>query len=146
MPNDLTQALAKASEGSRELDARVEVAVRRFEAAASGLRKEHWAKWEPCNDGYVQDPHTRYQSRPVTTDLSAAVALCERVLPGWQWQIESNGAIPIASIGPINAVGSDGCVSESHCPTPLSPQRKGSPALALCLAVLRGRQWAFARK
>ncbi|WP_341020975.1 hypothetical protein [Brevundimonas diminuta] len=82
MTADLSALIARleaAEVGSRELDAHVEVAARAFEAAKTGLSREHWAKWVVSRDFWVEDEHTAYQPTPVTTSLDAALALAERL-------------------------------------------------------------------
>ena len=87
MTTPLITRLEEAAEGSRELDAHVEVAVRAILAERSGLAREHWANWTVSPDFYVEDPHTAYRPEPVTTSLDAALALAERVLPGWMFAV-----------------------------------------------------------
>lgn len=93
MSAELIERLETAEAGSRELDAMVEVAVRRVEAARTGLKREHWAKWRHSAPGLVGDGHTQYASAPVTTSLDAALALAERVLPGFHCHI---GDLPVS--------------------------------------------------
>lgn len=131
MTADLSALIARleaAEVGSRELDAHVEVAVRAFEAAETGLSREHWAKWIVSRDFWVEDEHTAYQPTPVTTSLDAALALAERVLPGWDWQI-TKGADEMALA----------CVQHSRRVS--GPEVCAStPALAICIAILRAKQ------
>ena len=61
---DLITRLSKLDAPDREVDAQIEVAVRRIEAARSGLAEEYWANWQASPDGTVYDPHTRYSSTP----------------------------------------------------------------------------------
>ncbi|ELT48109.1 hypothetical protein [Brucella intermedia] len=81
MTSDLITRLSKLDAPDRGMDAEIEVAVRRIEAARSGLAEEYWANWQASPDGTVYDPHTRYSSQPFTASVDAAIALAERVLP-----------------------------------------------------------------
>ena len=132
MTADLSALIARleaAEVGSRELDAHVEVAARAFEAAKTGLAREHWAVWRASSSGIVGDGATQYASAPVTTSLDAALALAERVLPGWGFFLRKD---------------KDGCncgllYPDAHFVTPgcgSSP----TPALALVIAILRAKQ------
>lgn len=82
MTADLYALIARmeaAEVGSRELDAHVEIAARAFEAAKTGLAREHWAIWRASSSGIVSDGATQYASAPVTTSLDAALALASRL-------------------------------------------------------------------
>lgn len=136
IPTELVERLEVADRGSRELDGLVEVAIRDVQAARSGLKREHWAKWRSNRDGHISDGHTFYDSAPVTTSIDAALALAERVLPGWQWTLggprekiaKSDDGRPFASLvraGP--EVANEGFVT--------SPGN--TPAVALCIAILK---------
>lgn len=109
------------------MDTHVEVAVRAFETAKTGLAREHWAVWRASSSGIVGDGATQYASTPVTTSLDAALALAERVLPGWPcWGVATDkpdriGAV-LASSDRDNGV-------MGHAPNP-----------ALCIAILRAKQ------
>lgn len=63
---DLITCLREAKEGSRELDDAV------YAALVDNTIPDGWRC--PAANG-------------ITTDLSAAVALCEWVLPGWSWKV-----------------------------------------------------------
>ncbi|MGX1587292.1 hypothetical protein [Brevundimonas diminuta] len=135
MTADLSALIARleaAEVGSRELDAHVEVAVRGFEAAKTGLSPEHWAVWRASSSGIVGDGATQYASAAVTTSLDAALALAERVLKGWAWEIrleESGASVQAAPVWWMEGLAApdEGGVS---C-------EAAAPALALCLAVLK---------
>ncbi len=58
-----------------------------------------------------------------TASLDAAVALLERVLPGWRWAVDSNGYADVRSYSSMKeAFGT-----------------AQTPAIALCIAVLKAR-------
>ncbi len=142
MTDDLSALIARleaAEVGSRELDAHVEVAARGFEAAKTGLAREHWAVWRASSSGIVGDGATRYASAPVTTSLDAALALAERVLEGWSWQVQQmvdeDERTFIASLAPrewayYEAADDQGGLSRAG----------NTPALALVIAILRAKQ------
>jgi hypothetical protein len=133
--DSLIERLSVAEVGSRELDAHVEVAVRRVEASRVLPNPATWAKWEPCRDGYVQDPHTRYASNPVTTSLDAALALAERVLPGWAWEIRTD--LAGASVQAAPSWWLEGLAAPDE--GGVSVDGKTS-ALAVCLGVLKAKE------
>ncbi|KAB2712836.1 hypothetical protein F9K88_07720 [Brucella intermedia] len=92
MTQPLITRLSKLDAPDRGMDAEIEVAVRRIEAARSGLAEEYWANWQASPDGTVYDPHTRYSSQPFTASVDAAIALAARVLPGWTWSLFPHSA------------------------------------------------------
>jgi len=124
MTSDLITRLSKLDAPDREVDAQIEVAVRRIEAARSGLAEEYWANWQASPDGTVYDPHTRYSSQPFTASVDAAIALAERVLPGWGWLTQNCGS-------PKAIVVKDDDIYETQAAT---------PAIALLIALLRAKE------
>ena len=78
--SDLLEKVRACEGADRELDSAIEVAIRWIEAARYGIKPEHRASWRASAGGYVEDPHTRYESARVTASLDAALALAERVL------------------------------------------------------------------
>lgn len=133
MTADLSAFIARleaAEAGSRELDAHVEVAVRAIEAAKTGLAREHWAKWIVSRDFWVEDEHTAYQPAPVTTSLDAALALAERVLPGWRVGLNSDHDRGPLWSAQVKRRGETWRPIGELAPT---------PALALCIATLRAK-------
>lgn len=134
---DLITRLSKLDAPDREVDALIEVAVRRIEAAQSGLAEEHWANWQASPDGTVYDPHTRYSSKPFTASVDAAIALAERVLPGWKWRVGRtelfpNGWAYVHKYDPSNCDRTD----EAAC----ADGKAANPATALCIALLRSKE------
>lgn len=65
----------------------------------------------------------------VTTSLDAALALAERVLPGWSWTVGTRDVPGCTAV--IDSNGGSPILGEAIAPT---------PALALCIAILRARQ------
>lgn len=121
MASDLLTRLREAKEGSRELDAEIHAAL--FPDDAVRLIGPHPLIGPRY---YVRDSS---HMPTYTTDLSAAVALCERALPGWN----ASGTM----IGqPVKVA-----VVE---PSPLRPMpivaKAATPALALCLAILTAKE------
>lgn len=75
----------------------------------------------------------------VTASLDAAVALVERVLPGWWWKMEANGGqskdlqFYTARVYTVEKIGGDADnLKERYAAAP-----QITPALALCLAAVR---------
>ena len=93
MSADLQSLLARveaASGPDRLLDAEIEVAARWIDAARAGLAPEHRARWRVLTGlrvGAVESQGTSYNAKPFTASVDAALALVERVLPGWQWDV-----------------------------------------------------------
>lgn len=89
----LTELLdrVKAATGpDRELDAAIEVSVRRVEAYRAGLSDEQRAKWRGGANGVVTDDFTTYYAYTFTASVDAALALTDRVLPGAEMHITLN--------------------------------------------------------
>ena len=128
---DLITRLSKLDAPDREVDAEIEVAVRRIEAARSGLAEEYWANWQASPDGTVYDPHTRYSSNPYTASVDAVIALAERVLPGKArkivWQ-EGKAIVVISQAARLHVVATT--IVQTH----------SSAAIAACIALLRAKE------
>ena len=123
MTADLSALIARleaAEAGSHELDKVV--------AVACGSTINVWA--ETAADGTFLG-----SVRPVTTSLDAAIALAERVLPGWAVEVSR-----------INA-GTSRCTANIWMPSQRGAQLgsgrvfvdASTPALALCIATLRAK-------
>ncbi|MGV3720618.1 MAG: hypothetical protein ACO1SX_06875 [Actinomycetota bacterium] len=121
---DLIDRLAKAEAGSRELD--------RLVGEATG---------QQLTDGFW-----RYAAR-CTTSLDAALALADRVLPGWTWLAlgpDKDGRCPTLCFARLASPDFD-CVTweaGDQWTTDVLAGRDATahaatPALALCIAVLR---------
>ena len=116
MPETITSLIEKlegAGVGSRELDREVWIACGQTEKWGGPVNHPGKGVWE--------GPH-------VSFSLDAALALAERVLPGWGWSAgQGHGEKAYARLDTL-----DGCdFEEAYAAT---------PALALCAAVLRARQ------
>lgn len=119
---DLISRLREAKEGSRELDAAIGRAL-----TGTSASEDHWydlhGKW------------TTDETVPAfTADLSAAVALKERVLPKWEWGIDAgwHGDEP-SIVAYVGKAVPDGVIGHDW-------QAQGpNPALALCIAILRAK-------
>ena len=107
----LIERLESAEQGSVKLDGMVWYHV--VEAAGLGGKHDMDGRW----------PH-------YTTDLSAAVALVERVLPGWDWRVSPCRAI-IDKDGVDPMYGGDGTSETEYS------GYSAAPALALCIALLK---------
>lgn len=77
------------------------------------------------------------------TSLDAALALVERVLPGWHWSLSSIDCIGPHGI-PEKAVAEMGPLNWSDDPRVPPPENiiagASTPALALCIALLRAHR------
>lgn len=105
VPGELVARLEAASVGSRDIDQLIDMAFP-TDGAPPGYR---WAL----------DLIPRY-----TTSLDAALALAERVLPGWHWGLSKTGA----------------CLLDDKEETEVRVNiAHKAPALALCIAILKAR-------
>lgn len=138
----LIERLESAEQGSRELDGAIRMAVwpGRYELidvppdcdgenagkiwAPKGLLKSGW-QFPPKGrmDLYSFVNHS-HPSEYYTTDLSAAVALVERALPGWNWSVESARRLCGANVWGFDSDRADAILAQT-------------PALALCTALLK---------
>lgn len=89
---ELLQRLETAAEGGRELDAAI------FKALGGPLPDEFMGvkvdlQWQPDGNATIAvgDMQVRYEPPTYTTSLDDALALVERVLPGWFWR---GGRVP----------------------------------------------------
>lgn len=129
MTADLSALVARleaAEVGSRELDEAISDAlcVRKTRHFIAGVPDELWL--------YEFDGHEPSSALRVTQSLDAALALAERVLEGWSWEIridESGASVQAAPVWWMEGLAApdEGGVS---C-------EAATPALALCLAVLK---------
>ena len=125
----LIERLEKAGEGSRELDAEIATAMgwTVHNARRNGLWVIPFGEYETC------DPDAMFRLGEFTTSLDAALALAERtglrpymadatIKGRWRWMLENP---PL--LGDLEA-------------EPWTNGVAATPALALCLAVLRATQ------
>ncbi|NYD82110.1 hypothetical protein HD884_002173 [Ochrobactrum intermedium] len=138
MTQPLITRLSKLDAPDRGMDAEIEVAVRRIEAARSGLAEEYWANWQASPDGTVYDPHTRYSSQPFTASVDAAIALAARVLPGWTF--EHIGQDYIRASGLDNDVMPMGWTVEISDGSQTIQGQAPTLPLAICIALLRAKE------
>lgn len=126
----LIERLEKAEAGSRELDADL---FRHFGAPLPTEFAGYGVELVWQEDGSatmpVGDLQVRYDPPAYTTCVTAALALAERVLPGWS----------VMSIGEELA-GKWGVLLVERGGGPLCTQALGPcPALAMCAAILKAR-------
>lgn len=131
----LIERLEAAEAGSRELDADVHSALGTVFSRPVTQEDRYYSLLYDAKSVSVFIPEAL---TPVTTSLDAALALAERVLPGWDWKV--GGLRP-----PIEGY------DEREAPPHATLTRRGplvanegfavadgaTPALALCIAVLK---------
>ena len=133
MNDDLIARLERATEGSRELDAEIAVAVRSLDTEGDkSLPKwagKNYPIWRARPDGRVECVHTdgtgslNWSPLHYTTSIDAALSL---VPEGHDWIVaDVNGHVGGT---PYACVGSK------------KPHFAETPALALCIAALRARR------
>lgn len=131
MLSELIARVEAATEGSRELDALIAVAVDGFFIDG----EDPWGRPKYCyldEDGAQISPGQGHDMlvRRYTTSVDAALALIERVLRGAVWRVgfdPDDGSIRAEIVG-----AAPDCVR--------STANHDSPALALCAAALRALQ------
>jgi len=126
---DLIKRLEEVEKGSGAFDKELALLLGGYTLERRGKDRKEWFYPVDQEWFYRKDSHElpRY-----TTSIDAALALAERVLPeGWTVEIKS-GARPFnrAIIHPKYTMEN----KQDRCPMGLS---KGSPALALCIAILK---------
>jgi len=150
MTSDLITRLSKLDAPDREVDA--EIWLIELQSAESdpfggyGLA-EYWRyEYEAEEDGSViqyarngQVTHKigRRSSPAFTASVDAAIALAERVLPGWKWRVGRtelfpNGWAYVHKYDPSNCDRKD----EAAC----ADGRAATPAIALLIALLRAKE------
>lgn len=138
--SSLERLLAEATEGSRELDARLRIALFDPEVMTDpgDARGKSPAKYERASlvatdEWLARDGHgwaIHVGAKHYTTSLDAALALLGEVLPGWavcQWHI---GLVEMSGL----------MLVQQDYRRPQIPAEASTPALALCLAIVRALQ------
>lgn len=139
---DLIARLEAAEVGSRELDAMIWCALRPERIKLIGVsipyrdtggRTQVLFSLPPKRAEIVTNDRTAYpHADPVTTSLDAALAMAERALPGWEWLLRTD---PVGWMANCWAGG-----TEPNLGAPCFPSYALTPALALCIAILRAKQ------
>ncbi|WP_298700967.1 hypothetical protein [uncultured Brevundimonas sp.] len=138
MTADLSALIARleaAEAGSRELDAAIPRALGWdvHNARRNGLWVVPFGEYDTC------DPDDMFELGEFTTSLDAALALAERVLPGWAWMVrhwpedQGNGI-----------AGWTAYVRATDCELVGSGPVFSTPALALVIATLRAKLYGYA--
>lgn len=104
---DLIKAIREAKEGSRELDAALHYVLGPRPRPIKREGDAYYAFYQIADEPEPRWHHV-FEDRgtaawgypPVTTSLDAAVALCERVLPGWWWRVGTCCVSDDATVGP----------------------------------------------
>jgi hypothetical protein len=164
----LIERLEKATGPDRELDAAIWAATLPRDGVGIdgyGLPDGAHYEYRPCEDGRVEmlvslngERGVTRANRPspeYTASLDAAVALVEKVLPGWWWQIGSchvsddarlcpdfgspvHGERLLQQFGQIEGYSDPSVYWQELTDVDLRPS--GRPAIALCLALLRAKE------
>lgn len=136
---DLEKRLAEAKGPDREIDRAIAHAFERpwpgykHTAADDNLRAPGGA-WI-CQDGSTT---TLICANEYTTSLDAAIALVERVLPGWFWTCGKCKLNAHATVGPDRDGPAAHLLADPKFDAGFDADMDhGVPALALCLAVTR---------
>jgi hypothetical protein len=137
---EIIDALENADGPSQELDGAIEVQVRQFEAAKTGLPRKSWAVWKN-NGATVYDGNTGYDAYPVTKSVDAAIALCERVLPEYGWDLASKTSHILNCLNPEygKPIGEYPHWAAVAKTSSKKFEDGATPAIALCIAILRAK-------
>lgn len=126
----LIDRLSKLDAPDREVDAEIYI---RFNIPAERAGRIDYSNgmvgWWPKDGPYV----SAITVPAYTASVDAAIALAERVLPGWTWYL-GNGA---------NGSGNNSSVAGIYPPKSPEGTFKGDhpmPATALCIAILRAKE------
>jgi len=124
---DLIERLEKASNHSRQLDAEIEVEVRRFQAYQAGLSDEQRAPWRVVSPlGEVGDGPCRYHAPCYTSELSCAY----RLLP---WEQHPGATFTLKT---VQSGDKHYCTAEFTWPSTERYGRAMSPAIATVICAL----------
>lgn len=111
--------------------------IKRLETADHGSRELDDAILEHLGFERIENPKMPGQwfwkgvKIRVTTDLSAAVALVERVLPEWEWEINNHYGCSVCHPDDTCNFDHDPTTRKYGCASPVSQ------ALGLCIALLK---------
>ena len=127
----LITRLEKAKEGSWELDAEI---AEHFGHKIEWKQANYVMTSYPVISWQAPDPYAgmREPCPQFTTNLSAAVALCERALPGWHWSIRKKSTNPDFFEGLVTQA------AWSYAADRFKASHDCAP-LALCIAILRAK-------
>jgi hypothetical protein len=146
IPTALVERLEVAEAGSRELDALIDAATAATDGSFEVCAYEWDGVWFSGEFAPGEAPRSAAdypaatvqcirQSMPVTTSLDAALALAERVLPGWWRELGETGFKPPNSFWKA-AVFSATPSGESYDTARVVAFGNTGP-LALCIAILK---------
>ena len=132
----LIEKLEEADVGSRELDVSL--------AWNSWVEPKLWASTtsKGVTVWKVERQGKRVPLPNYTTSLDAALALAERVLPGWWWTTGRCGLTCHASVGPDSKFIGEPDLSKFDSGFHADVPNPSTPAIALCIAILRARSEA----
>lgn len=137
MSEDLPALLARleAAEGpDRDLDAALHVGLCKPQQYPDDLRyyrlpspnMDHMEMCAPGTYWLKKRSGQSLQAAPhYTASLDAAIALCERAMPGWGWSVTRKGGCSWA------------CVNEPYATVEIVRGEHTQPALAICIAIVK---------
>ncbi|PQA71600.1 hypothetical protein [Brucella oryzae] len=128
--SDLITRLSKLDAPDREVDAEImSLFYVRGKRHIGAYMENDFGIDEPVDSDVWIDPKTdRWVSTSAhcfTASVEAAIALAERELPGWHWQVDKCGAV----------------LRSGHA---LFSTDHSTPAIALCIALLRAKEASHA--
>jgi hypothetical protein len=141
--DEMIERISKATGPDREIDCALHVALFGWKLARLGKDYDGgnecavWTRDGELIAGFAYppwgklDPYYHVPDVGYTASLDATIALCVRVLPGWHWHVETIAKPHTQWIAEIYDHEADRPrrVKQGHS--------KATPALALCLAILR---------
>ena len=140
MTPGLIERLEAAGEGSRELDALLWLRFNRphYQGGVEALEMRTWYDGRGhliLETDAGEEVADTLGISPVTTSLDAALALAERVLPGWLWQVTTI----TTAIGGIRKPFAVVMNPDDDNDDIRTFGEATTPALALCIAILKAR-------
>jgi len=141
MTDSLIARLEAAEVGSRELDALITAhfvgaELRPYPPATDFGPSAKWQFWSADGKHFLGN-ESKFPVPPVTTSLDAALALAERVLPGWYVGVQANRYELLIAPEDWSAYLS---APKGHQFTDEVEASAPTPALALCIAILKAKE------
>lgn len=133
----LIDRLSKLDGPDREVDALIECEACDEYSFGHRLGKNKGSVIAYFNRSNGDIGHGTYKAPAYTASVDAAIALAERVLPGWNWRVGRtelypNGWSYVHKYDPSNCDRTD----EAAC----ADGKAANPAIALCIALLRAKE------
>lgn len=133
----LIDRLSKLDGPDREVDAELEAVFVGGRVHYNDPANKEAVIERPIDGLWIRGIYPYRKIARYTASVDAAIALAERVLPGWKWRVGrtelfSNGWSYVHKYDPSNCDRTD----EAAC----ADGKAANPAIALCIALLRAKE------